>query len=178
MGLYHELLYEYRFNTIHMLLCLLFLLPAGALGHGFQLSAESSNKNTWSQFLIVLLTVDVYLNSAWHKVRSKHFISGVYLRQLTLAASELKSSMPLWEYRHPTVLATLARSGSHPAIWPLAAVGTVALESVVPIGLFISPLRPFAVLLGVGMHIVFMGILPVRLLPFTLASISTYVLFV
>ncbi|MBW8705924.1 hypothetical protein MBT84_40560 [Streptomyces sp. MBT84] len=40
-GLFYELIYEYRYNTIYIALMVACLLPAGNLGDGFTISDQS-----------------------------------------------------------------------------------------------------------------------------------------
>ena len=54
------------------------LLLAGDLGHGLTIGHDPSTANTWAQCLIVLITTDIYWNSAWQKLRSPQFRSGLY----------------------------------------------------------------------------------------------------
>lgn len=177
-GLVQELLYEYRFNTIYLALCALFLLPAGDLGSLGTPSASMSSANTWSQFLIVVLTIDVYWNSAYQKLRSPHFSSGLLLAQLAYVAGAVRPLMPGWEYWHPPIGASRSVAAGPVALrWRLLAAGVVLVEVLLPVGLLWEPLRPFAIGVGVLMHLAFLGILPLRLVPFTLTTLASYLLF-
>ena len=177
VGFLHELSYEYRFNTIYVALSLLCLLPAGRLGDTLLPVEGVSSANTWSQFLIVVLTIDVYWNSAYHKVRSPQFRSGLSLAQLAYAADQVKSSLPLREYVHPPLGATRdVAAGAVSVRWRLMAVAVLALEVLLPVFLLSPDTRTAAVLAGIGLHVAFLGILPLRLMPFTIATLATYVL--
>lgn len=179
VGFAHELSYEYRFNTIYITLSLLCLLPAGRLGDTLLPVEGVSSANTWSQFLIVLLTVDMYWNSAYHKLRSPQFRSGLSLVQLAYAADQVKTLMPMREYVHPPLGATrAAAAGAVPWWWRLMAAVVLVLEIVLPVGLVLPDTRAAAVVFGIGLHVAFLGILPLRLAPFTIATLATYVLFV
>lgn len=179
VSLLYELVNEYRFNTLYLLLCLLLLLPAGALGTNLVLSPQVSSRNTWSQALIVLVTAHLYINSAWLKARSPQFSSGLYLAQLARGASIVGPQLPLWEYRHPAGM--VRRSLDYPkhrVYWRLLATGTILLEFSLPVLLIVEPTRAVAVAAGVAMHAAFMAILPIRLAPFTLNALASYLLFV
>ncbi|WP_280688662.1 MULTISPECIES: hypothetical protein [unclassified Kitasatospora] len=178
LGFAQELCYEYRFNTIYLVTCLCFLLPAQNLGTTLAPSDGVSTGNAWSQFLIVLLTVDVYWNSAYQKLRSPQFMSGLSLVQQAYIAATVRPRIVGWEYWHPPTGATAAMAaGAVPRRWRVLAVLVVALEILLPVGLLVPPLRPFAVVAGVALHLGFMSILPLRLAPFTLASLASYLLF-
>ncbi|MFI9811220.1 hypothetical protein [Saccharothrix variisporea] len=179
VGFLHELSYEYRFNTIYISLSLLCLLPAGRLGDSLSLSDGSSSANTWSQFLIVLLTADMYWNSAYHKVRSSQFVSGLSLAQLAYVARQAKPLLPMWEYAHPPLGATrAAAAGGAGTRWRVLAVTVVVLEVLIPVGLLVPETRSAAIAAGVALHMAFLGILPLRLAPFTLATLAAYLVFV
>ncbi len=52
-----------------------------------------------------------------------------------------------------------------------------AIELTLPALLLVPPTRPISVVLGLGMHAAFTLMFPATLLPFSVASASTYVLF-
>ncbi|GAA5706840.1 hypothetical protein [Streptomyces avermitilis] len=179
VGFGHELCYEYRFNTIYIATCLCFLLPAGSLGTTLGLSDGVSTDNAWSQFLIVLLTVDVYWNSAYQKLRSRQFRTGLSLVQQAYIADTVRPRIVGREYWHPPTGVTAAMAaGAVPRQWRALPVLVIMLEILLPIGLLVPVLRPFAVAAGIALHLGFLSILPLRLAPFTLASLATYLLFV
>lgn len=179
LSMFYELVYEYRFNTIYLMLCSIALLPAQALGSNFAVSDQVSSRNTWAQVLVVFITCHLYFNSAWLKARSSQFSSGLLLAQVAHGAAVVRSQLPLWEYRHPTVLARTALSYSRNKIlWRALAVGTILLEFCLPPLLVAETTRPFAIVGGLMMHAAFMAILPIRLAPFTVTAVASYVLFV
>ncbi len=53
----------------------------------------------------------------------------------------------------------------------------IAIELALPVLLSMPQLRPVGIVLGCCCHLVFLLILPVRLLPFSLASVASYLLF-
>lgn len=66
-----ELLYLKSPNAVRFtLLTGTCLLLAGDLGHGLHIEHHPSTANTWAQCLLVLVTADIYWNSAWQKLRS------------------------------------------------------------------------------------------------------------
>ncbi|MFC4885314.1 hypothetical protein ACFPK5_08960 [Streptomyces beijiangensis] len=178
LGFVHELCYEYRFNTIYITLCLCCLLPAQRLGTGFELSGGTSTANSWSQFLVVLLTVDVYWNSAYQKLRSPQFMTGLSLVQQSYVAAAVRPQMTSWEYWHPATGATRAMAGGAVRTrWRAVATTVVVLEILLPVGLLTPALRSGAIVVGMGLHLAFMAILPLRLAPFTLVTLASYPLF-
>ncbi|WP_328322983.1 MULTISPECIES: hypothetical protein [unclassified Streptomyces] len=52
------------------------LLAAGRLGHGLHIDHGRNTASTWAQCLLVLITTDIYWNSAWQKLRSPQFPPG------------------------------------------------------------------------------------------------------
>jgi hypothetical protein len=177
-GLLHELSYDYRFNTLFLLMLDCCLLTAGSLGDGLLPAQRISNANTWAQFLVVLLATDLYLSSAYAKARSSHFRSGRLLAQLIHVSILLRAKLPRWEYSYPRWLGRLCAepTGAVP-LWRAAAVGVIATEALMPFGLWYPSTRPLAWAVGIGMHIAFTAIMPARLLPFSIASVATYLAF-
>ncbi|MET9452503.1 hypothetical protein [Streptomyces cinerochromogenes] len=69
-----------RPNTVrYTLLTGVCLFVGGDLGHGLSIEHAPSAANTWALCLLVLITADIYWNSAWQKLRSDQFRSGLYL---------------------------------------------------------------------------------------------------
>lgn len=74
------MLYLMRPNTVrYTLLTGVCLFVGGDLGHGLSIEHAPSAANTWALCLLVLITADIYWNSAWQKLRSDQFRSGLYL---------------------------------------------------------------------------------------------------
>lgn len=132
------------------------------------------------QLLIVVLVTQMYLATAWRKIRSADFRSGRLLHRvaehLTLITPELpwrQSWFPRWFVRRYAI-------GDHDVLsarWRPAAVATISLEVVVPVLLWFPITWPFAAVAGVGMHICFGFLLPARLASFGLATVGSYLLF-
>ena len=173
--LYLELIWEYRFNTVYLMLCLV------ATASGQHLSGwapvGSTNSNTFSQFILVLLSIDLYWNSAWCKLRSEQFTSGLLLRQVFVGAQTLRGRMPRWEYWHPRVIARLASKDSLSGGWKSISYGAIALEVSIPVGLAFKPTWLAALIVGVLMHACFLMLLPLRLFPFQIAALGSYWLY-
>jgi hypothetical protein len=51
------------------------------------------------------------------------------------------------------------------------------LEAVLPVALLVPALYPAAVVAGILMHAAFTAVLPIRLVPFSLATVGSYLLF-
>lgn len=179
VGLVFELNYDYRFNTIFLLLVGCCLLLAGAVGSGLVLSDVHSSKNTWAQFLIVVTTVHMYLNSAWIKARSPHFRTGLWLHQFFSFGPKVRQRLPRWEFWYPRAMVTSlgADTQQAAAVWRLAAVATIGLEASLPALLLVPATHPYAVAVGVAMHVCFAALLPLQLAHFSLAVAGTYILF-
>ncbi|MFE6868824.1 MauE/DoxX family redox-associated membrane protein [Kitasatospora sp. NPDC057692] len=181
LGLVFELSYLNRFNTIYLALLCAALCCAGNLGAGIPNNGhDMSNKNTWAQFLIVLVTTNMYWNSAWIKARSEHFRSGLLLAQWVQTGARVRERLPYREFYYPRfIVQRIGNTG--PAslqFWRTVAWAVIALEFIVPIGLCFGPLRPFAIAAGVAMHLCFTALLPRGLVGFSLGSIASYFAFV
>lgn len=176
-----ELAYMKSPNAIrYTLLCGTCLLLAGDLGHGVIPTHGSSTANTWAQCLLVLVTLDIYWNSAWQKIRSTQFRSGQYLAQWIHTYSQVKDrliyprqfAVPGIVYRHAGNL-----TRRNVGFWRLAAAATITAEIAIPLGLLIPPAMPYAIIAGIGMHATFSLLKPRQLLTFSGLTTATYVAF-
>ncbi|MFE2145616.1 hypothetical protein ACFXA3_28455 [Streptomyces sp. NPDC059456] len=80
---------------------------------------------------------------------------------------------------YPAPLVRLLGSGSPLALRigrPLAVL-VVAIEALLPLGLLVPETRPWAVAVGICMHLCFWGLLPLMLAGFSLATTASYLLF-
>ncbi|MFF3372051.1 hypothetical protein ACFYXF_03730 [Streptomyces sp. NPDC002680] len=178
-GLFYELIYEYRYNTIYTALMVASLLPAGNLGSGLTISHQTSSANTWAQFLAVLITLDLYWNGVWLKVRSPHFMSGLLLAQFVHGAEEVKGLLPYREFFYPRpLLKVLNDSPTGLQKWKLAAQATIMLEVAIPIALFVPQARPWAIAIGIALHMAFALLKPRGIIGFSIATLASYILFV
>lgn len=157
------------------------LLVAGDLGHGLRLEHHPSAANTFGQVLMVLITTDLYWNSALQKLRSTQFRTGLYLAQWMHAYTQLKDRLP---YRHQHAIpglvhryaGTLTRRDIR--LWHLVAVTVIVAEIALPIALLIPQTTPYAVAAGIGMHAAFTALKPRQLLTFSGLAVGSYVAFV
>ncbi|WP_020556960.1 hypothetical protein [Embleya scabrispora] len=90
-----ELLYLKSPNAVrYTLLTGTCLLLAGDLGTGLRIDHDPSNANTWAKCLLVLVTTDIYWNSAWQKLRSPQFRSGLYLARWIHVYGTVRARLP------------------------------------------------------------------------------------
>ncbi|WP_432095753.1 hypothetical protein [Streptomyces sp. bgisy100] len=179
LGLAFELSYLFRFNTVYLMLCTACLVFAGAPGTGVALSHAHTASNTFAQVLIVLITSHMYLNSAWLKARSPHFRSGLRVAQWLEAGAVIRPLLPRREYFYPAPIVRTLGSSSPCALRigrPMAGL-VIATEALLPAGLLIPATRPYALALGMTMHLCFWALLPVQLAGFSVATVATYILF-
>ncbi|MDX3025383.1 hypothetical protein [Streptomyces acidiscabies] len=156
------------------------LLVAGDLGHGLRLEHHPSAGNTFGQVLLVLITTDLYWNSALQKLRSPQFRTGLFLAQWMHAYTQLKDRVP---YRHQHAIpgfvhrhtGNLTRRDIR--LWHLIAVTVIAAELALPIALLIPQTTPYAVAAGIGMHAAFTALKPRQLLTFSGLAVGTYIAF-
>jgi hypothetical protein len=157
------------------------LLVAGDLGHGLTIEHHPSTANTWAQTLLVLITTDLYWNSAVQKLRSRQFRTGLYLAQWMHAYTQLKDQLPYrrqnaipgFVHRHTGNLTT-----RDIRLWHLVAVTIITAEFALPVGLFIPAATPYAVAAGTGMHAAFTLLKPRQLLTFSGLAVGSYTAFV
>ncbi len=89
-----ELLYLKSPNAVrYTLLTGTALLLAGDLGHGLVIEHGLSTANTWAQCLLVLITTDIYWNSAWQQLRPQ-FRSGLYPAQWIHTYAQVRDRLP------------------------------------------------------------------------------------
>ncbi|MFJ4622320.1 hypothetical protein [Streptomyces sp. NPDC088812] len=156
------------------------LLLAGDLGTGLHLAGGSSTANTWAQCLMVLVTTDIYWNSAWQKLRSPQFRSGLYLAQWVHTYTQVQDQLP---YRRQHAIPGLVRRRAGNLTtkdirrWRAIAATAIALEIVLPPALLFPPTTPYAVTAGIGMHIAFTCLKPRQLITFSGLTTGTYLAF-
>jgi hypothetical protein len=177
-----ELLYIKSPNTVrYALLTGSCLLLAGDLGHGLHVEHGPSTANTWAQCLLVLITTDIYWNSAWQKLRSPQFRSGLYLAQWVHVYTQVKEQLP---HRRQHAIPGLVRRHAGNLtpwdirFWRLVAVTVITVEIALPPALLIPQTMPYAVLAGIGMHTAFTCLKPRQLLTFSGLTLGTYIAFV
>jgi hypothetical protein len=175
--------YDLKFHTIYLGLCsgcLAFVAgsPARPAGVTF-LTGGGGSTSAAGAFVIVAITVQMYWSSAYYKLRSPQFLSGLGLDQFTTHITNSSPQMELPEvwYRRP--LRWIHRQTSilqRRRLWAAAAWLAVAVEIVLPVGLLAGPTWAAAAVLGVLLHTAFAALLPLRLVPFSLATCATFVL--
>ena len=155
------------------------LLLAGHLGSGLVPEHRTSTSNTWAQCLAVVITTDLYWNSAWQKARSTQFRSGLYLAQWVHVFAQVKDQLPRGEHYIPGIalrhLGTLTPRSIR--AWQLLSVTVIALEALLPPALMIGPTRTAAVAIGIGMHASFSCLKPRQLIAFSSITLGSYILF-
>ncbi|MEV3875457.1 hypothetical protein [Streptomyces sp. NPDC049906] len=174
-----ELLYLKSPNAVrYTLLTGTCLLLAGDLGHGLRTEHGLSTANTWAQCLLVLITTDIYWNSAWQKLRSPQFRSGLYLAQWIHVYAQIRDRLPY--RRQYAIPGPVRRHAGNLAdrdirIWRAAAAVVITAELVLPPALLIPQTMPYAALAGVVMHAAFTCLKPRQLITFSGLTLGTYV---
>lgn len=133
------------------------------------------------QILGVLLTVQMYWSSAYIKARSPQYMSGDALAKLFEHMYQIKPQIRFNEITYPAwALRRMAGDDPSRAVkrWRWPSRLAVALEVLVPILLIVPGSWLAGVAVGILMHFAFTAIFAKRLVPFGLASVATYVLFV
>lgn len=176
-----ELLYLRSPNAVRFtLLTGACLLTAGNLGTGLRIDHVPSTANTWAQCLLVLVTTDIYWNSAWQKLRSPQFRTGLYLAQWIHVYTQVRDRLP---YRRQYAVPGPVRrhlgnlTEGNIRAWRLAAAAAIALEIALPPALLIPQTMPYAVAAGIAMHLAFTCLKPRQLITFSGLTIGTYLAF-
>ncbi|MEU9167740.1 hypothetical protein AB0D34_08090 [Streptomyces sp. NPDC048420] len=157
------------------------LLAAGDLGHGLTIDHHPSTANTWAQALLVLVTTDLYWNSAVQKWRSRQFRSGLFLAQWMHAYNQLKDRVP-YRRQHAIPGFVHRRTGNLTTrdirLWRLVAVTVITAEIVLPVLLLVPATMPYAIVAGLGMHAAFTCLKPRQLLTFSGLTVGSYIAFI
>jgi len=193
-----ELRYDRKFHTAYLGLCALFLAASPALADALtyrtvadalagsplaavRAEAARDTEDAFAQVLLVLLTAQMYLSSAYRKLRSRQFMTGAALRAFTASLHAERHAQRFRDtWYPPLVVRHLIDVPDRVADrrWRPAAVGTVVLEAALPVALLVPAAFPVAAVLGAVMHAAFTAVLPVRLVPFSLATVGSYLLFI
>ncbi|HET6857485.1 MAG TPA: hypothetical protein VFH94_10365 [Streptomyces sp.] len=177
-----ELLYLKSPNAVrYTLLTGACLLAAGDLGNGLRIDHGPSTANTWAQCLLVLVTTDIYWNSAWQKLHSPQFRTGLYLAQWIHVYTQVKPRLP---YQHQHAVPGVVRRNlgnlteRDIRFWRLAAATAIVTEIALPPALLIPQTLPYAVAAGIAMHAVFTCLKPRQLITFSGLSVGSYLAFI
>lgn len=173
-----EIQYDYKHHTIFIgLNCVLvsFIAPSGLLLGG----ALDQGSVLWTKCAALLLISQIYWSSAYIKILSPMFTSGQVLHSLYFYLWDEQYRLRIRETRIPSFL-TKPDLGSlnQRRFFKGISVTAIFLELLVPVLLIIPAPGAWmgAFLLGVAMHLGFQIILPTRLIPFFLASMSLYLI--
>ncbi|MFG2631625.1 hypothetical protein [Streptomyces sp. NPDC048473] len=176
-----ELLYLKSPNAVRFtLLTGACLLAAGNLGHGLHIEHSPSTANTWAQCLLVLVTTDIYWNSAWQKLRSPQFRTGLYLAQWIHVYTQVREQLP---YRRQYAVPGFVRrhmgnlTDQDVRLWRLISATAIATEIALPPALLIPQTMPYAVAAGIAMHAAFTCLKPRQLITFSGLTVGTYLAF-
>ncbi len=193
---FFEFSFDRKFHTAFLGLCCTFLtlssdtenyLSVGRLLIASSLTdffapgvAAQATADPWPQVLLTLLVVHLYWSSAWHKLRSPQFLSGDALQKALEHYALIRKDVRHSEIWYPNRLTRVLTVDEPDAVrrrWRLPSQATVAVEALIPVLLLIPATWGIACVAGILLHIAFTGILPRRLLPFTIATVATYPLF-
>ncbi|MFF4578387.1 hypothetical protein ACFY15_08305 [Streptomyces sp. NPDC001373] len=176
-----ELLYLKSPNAVrYTLLTGACLMLAGDLGHGLNIEHVPNTANTWAQCLLVLITTDIYWNSAWQKLRSPQFRTGLYLAQWIHVYTQVREQLP---YRGQYAIPGFVRrhmgnlTDRDIRIWRLVAATAITAEIALPPALLIPQTMPYAIAVGIGMHAAFTCLKPRQLITFSGLTTGTYFAF-
>lgn len=179
-GLAFEMMFIPRFLTFFMLLVSLILACAGDLGGFLSIDRDRvGQENSWAQAMIILLAVDLYVNTAWLKLRSAQFRSGRVISQWMTTAQAIRPRLAGWNFYYPKPVQNILCHGDGSpkpaAAW--AARVTILVEFLIPVGLLYPPTMLFACAVGILSHFFFMLMLPRHLVTYSICTVSTYFAF-
>ncbi|MFF7954007.1 hypothetical protein [Streptomyces griseorubiginosus] len=176
-----ELLYLKSPNTVrYTLLTGSCLLLAGNLGCGLDIEHQPSPANTWAQCLLVLVTTDIYWNSAWQKRKSRQFRTGLYLAQWVHVLEQVRPQLP---YRRQFTVPGFIRrhlgnlTDRDVRCWRLVAAFVIVGEIALPPALLAPATTPYDVAAGIGMHAAFTCLKPRQLITFSGLTVGSYIAF-
>ncbi|MEU2422235.1 hypothetical protein ABZ619_14605 [Streptomyces sp. NPDC007851] len=193
-----EFTFDRKFNTVFLgVMCLPFVFargagaylslqslldagsPAGFLGPP---RAHGGGSLSWPQFAAVVLVFQLYWSSAWFKAASRQFTSGDTLQKVFAQLAALRGELPAGrrEYYFPDWFTRRFATGEPSLVarrWRLPALTAIAVEAALPVLLIVPATWCAGALLGLLTHAAFTAMLPKRLVPFSLASVGSYVLF-
>lgn len=176
-----ELLYLRSPNAVrYTLLTGTCLTLGGNLGHRLTVEHTPSSANTWALCLLVLITTDIYWNSAWQKLRSPQFRSGLYLAQWIHTYAQVRDRLPYrGQHAVPGVVCRHAGNLTDRDIrlWRMLAATAIAAEIALPPALLIEQTMPYAAAAGIAMHAAFTCLKPRQLITFSGLTLGTYVAF-
>jgi hypothetical protein len=177
---------EPNYHVVYIVSCCFGLALCGGLGDvysvwdGFSGAAWAEQHFAFGVTLIVIVTVSMYWGTAYRKIRTPLFTSGTLLRQFTGAQARSAWVFPHRETWYPSVYVRYfsgPAAGGAAARWKPLSLMTIGLEFLLPFGLLWEATWPVAAALGVVMHLSFTFLFPVRLVPFSLATVGSYLLF-
>ena len=174
----------FKFHVSYFALLSGALVLSPGLGAQFSLntgqSAAARTGDGFGPFLIIATTVFLYLVTALRKARSVEFTSGG-----TLAASFRSLQNERLHKHHADGWYPLPVARYFDCMdderarrrWRPFALATIAIELALPLLLLATPVSLFGAILGILFHCCVTLLLPLTLAHFSLATISTYVLF-
>lgn len=127
--------------------------------------------------LLVLITTDVYWNSAWQKLTSPQFRTGLYLAQWVHTYTQVKDQLP---YRGQHVIPGAVRrhlgslTDRDVRLWRLVAAAVITAEIALPPALLIPQTMPYAIAVGISMHVAFTALKPRQLITFSGLTTGSY----
>ncbi|UUU18946.1 hypothetical protein [Streptomyces sp. DSM 40750] len=128
----------------------------------------------------MLITTDVYWNSAWHKLRSQQFRTGLYLAQWVHTYTQVKDQLP-YRAQHAVPGVVRCRMGNladrDVRLWRLVAATVITAEIDLPPALLVPQTMPYTITAGITMHIAFTALKPRQLVTFSSLTVGTYTAF-
>jgi len=174
-GIAHELFVEYRRHAIFLMLVTVGLAFSRHAGAQVWPAHHLVTGDELGRWLIAVTTTLMYFSSAYRKATSKQFRTGRLLAQLSRTSELVKPLVRYPEYL-PSPILTITRRLTA-SQWRALAMLVIAVEFALPFGLLSAKAWPIAFITAVLMHTAFTLLLPLRLVPFTMACIGALLVF-
>lgn len=152
-------------------------VEAGSLQGGLE-HLEGYRGDLFAQLLLVTTVSVLYVAGAYRKL-NREFLSGLVVWSVLYYALEEAPRRQHFDGWYPRRLQEAVREGSllESRLWRGAMAVVVLLEATLPLLLATRSVAPYAAAAGALMHLVFTAMFPATLAPFSVATLSTYVLF-
>lgn len=181
LAMFPELYWRFRYNQVFVILCAALVAMSSCHGDfvsGLRCDGPADGPGLAS-VLVKVLMLDLYLASAWLKFRSADFRSGLVLRSLMAGLSDVRGSLPRWEY--PAWVPRFYLAGANRfglSRWDVPISWAVALcELILPCLLVTLGPTIGVLMFGVLFYGMLLMLAPLRLIAFQVLTLACFFVF-